>query len=201
MFQFILLSLFLNFPSLPQEELSYSSLKEKEVEFVGVNFSKAKFIGTSHFTSGKVLVNDHIPYWNDYILNQYHKNNINDALDLEEIINRNSICGNSFKKIDPYALITDDPYRLRSDQVQECIDELDYTKVDKLGICFVVESFDFNNQTMTIWFTLVDMQKNQVFFQKKLVTAVSKGSGRDLWANGITKFINKTLTNSCKSWS
>lgn len=187
---------------LPQEkDLSYNAIFENDVEYMGLNFSKAKFIGTSHFTSGKILQEGYMSYWNDWVTNHYHKNNINNALNIDEMINRNSICGNSYEKIDPYSLITDDPYRLRTDQVQECIDELDYDRKNKIGICFVVESFNFNTQTMTIWFTLVDMNKNQVFFQKKLVTSVGKGKDRDLWANGITKFISKTLSNASKSWS
>lgn len=201
MIQFLFIPLFLCFTSLAQEsEYTYSSIFEKEVEFMGLNFSKAKFIGTTHFTSGKILTEGYMNYWNDYVTNHYHKNNINNALGIDEMINRNSICSNSYKKIDSYALITDDPYRLRSDQVQECIDELEYDPVKKIGICFVIESFNFNAQTMTVWFTLVDMKANQVFFQKKLTTSVSKGKDRDLWANGITKFINKTLNNSSKSW-
>ncbi|MEZ4936152.1 MAG: hypothetical protein R2799_01010 [Crocinitomicaceae bacterium] len=182
------------------EELNYHSLHEKEVEYMGINFSKAKFIGTSHFTSGKILTEGYMSYWNDHVTNHYHQNNLNNALDIKEMINRNSICGNSYAKIDPYSLITDDPYRLRTDQIQECIDDLEYQHQNKVGICLVVESFNFNTQTITIWFTLVDMNKNQVFFQKKLITAVGKGKDRDLWANGISKFISKTLANAAKSW-
>ncbi|MCB0477327.1 MAG: hypothetical protein KDC84_04145 [Crocinitomicaceae bacterium] len=198
----IFISFFLIFGGTPQDEdvLGFNSLYEKDVEYLGLNFSKAKFIGTSHFTSGKILQEGYMNFWNDFVTNHYHKNNINNALNIDEMINHNSICGESYKKIDPYSLITDDPYKLRTDQIQECMDELEYNSCNKIGICFVVESFNFNAQTLTMWFTLVDMNKNQVFFQKKLITAVGKGKDRDLWANGITKYISKTLANSSKSW-
>jgi hypothetical protein len=198
--KFLSIVFFVSFLLPQEEELGFNSLYEKEVEFMGLNFSKAKFIGSSHFTNRNTLKEEYFEYWNEYMTNHYHKNNLNNALNLDQMVNRNSICKNSYEKIDKYALITDDPYRLRTDQVQECLDELDYDKVDKIGICFVVESFDYSNQIMTIWFTLVDMNNNQLIFQKKLLSEVRKGSGRDLWANGISTFINKTLAQAHKSW-
>lgn len=178
----------------------FSKIYEKDVEFMGVNFSKAKFIGSSHFTSGKLIRDDYMSFWNSNITNHYHKNNINNALDLDYMTNRSSICQKSYEKIDPYSLITDDTYRLRTDQVQECIDELEYDKVDKIGVCFVVESFDATAKIINIWFTLVDMNKNQIIFQKKLSAVARKGNGKMMWASGISNFINKTLKANVKSW-
>lgn len=167
---------------------------------MGFNFSKPKFTGTSYFTSRKAINKGYLHIWNDHIIVHYRKNNLNNALDLDEMINRNLICGISYDKIDGYALITDDNYRLRTAQIQENVDILEYDKVDKIGIYFVVGSFDFNSQTMKVWFTLIDMNANQFFFQRKNTTAVSKGRGYELWSNGISKYVNKTLLNASKSW-
>lgn len=183
-----------------QEKTGFHSLYEKEAEYMGINFSKAKFIGSDYFTSGKQLQSEYFSYWNEAVTNHYHNFNLNNALDIDHIINRNSICGNSYSKIDAYSLITDDPYHLRSDQVQECIDELQYEKKDKIGVCLVVESFDYTNELVNIWFTLVDMNNNQIVFQRRLTSFAKKGSGKEFWSNGISNYINNSLANAVKGW-
>lgn len=185
---------------LPQKDESFSRIYKKEVEYMGLNFSKARFIGSQHFISERLIKNEYLDYWNEYVIQNYSRNNLNNLLDLEEIINRNSICHKSYQYIDESNLVINRNHRIRQDEVQECIDELEYESKDKIGICFVVESFDFFKESVSIWFTLVNMKNNRVIFQRKLSTSVRRGDVKQMWARGITTYIMKSLAPSIKAW-
>jgi len=178
--------------------------KEKKVYWLGIDFTAAKMIGPMAEAFGafdkseQSLRVKYFPGWNNLVLDEARKFNLNKALraativyDIQMITDLNASDTAKIKE----QIVLSDPVSL-----QAHVKKYKYNRDSGLATVFIVDSFNKLEGKAIIYFVLFRAQDKQILLQQKITSHPSGLSMRNYWGNAIYSAIKKIQYNWYKRW-
>lgn len=175
-----------------------TSIKDKSVTFFGLDFSKCRMIGSDGFSNPADIVNRIFGEWNNLIVNEKTKYDVEFAFNKTEVKYSFDIVSRRNLSVNPGELVTNNTYSFDDKTVASVIKS--YAVKEKgLGIVLVVEKFDKTEELATVFVTYFDMGSKKVLLSER-VSAKPVGFGfRNYWAGAIAKIL-KDCHNKTPGW-
>lgn len=185
-------------------DLFYSD--EVKVTWLGIDYSNAKLIGDfSQFSeaggkSSTQMVNTYYPSWNNLVLRERDKYNIqgmlragNYATDVEMIMNINR--ETKVKEVEAYA----NPNYSKEDIIK-IVKNYKVKEKEGIGIVFITEYLNKNLEEACYHFVAFNKENNKILVQKRII-GKPRGIGlRNYWAGSIYDVIKQINQIYYKSW-
>jgi hypothetical protein len=162
----------------------------KEATWYGLDFSKVKLIGSEGFTDALKIKNVFFPSWNNLIINEpakynlqlmFHKDTV--FFDLSVIDKRNKL-----------------PYALDKNTIAEIIKEYNSKEKEGLGIVFIMESLDKPKRIATMWVTFFDIASKTVLLTEKMSGKPGGAGFRNYWARTYYNVMAKIKKTEYLKW-
>ena len=189
----LMLALVLCFNSFAYAQAPEKVLSEKSIVWFGLDFSKIKLINSD--ADPDKVINRFFKSWNNLIIKEQKKYNIKKAfrknsmkVDLETVKKRN-------KLPDPDALIVYDEYKLKEADIKAVIKKYGSSHEKGMGLVFIMESFDKEEEEGCMWITFFDIATKNVLFTQRMC-GESGGIGfRNYWARTIYNVLKEAENN------
>jgi hypothetical protein len=175
----------------------------KEITWMGLDFSMIKLIGPEGFTNPIDIVNNQFWAMNNLILNEPDKYDIKKyffkqsvAIDLSTIRERNTIP-------DPNEIVlpSGSSYSINVSHVQDAISQYNPEEFEGIGLVFIMETFNKDLETGTMWVTFFDIGSREVLLTDRMSGKAGGFGFRNYWAKtfyNVMKEVEKSRYNSWK---
>lgn len=171
---------------------------DKAFTFYGLDFSKSKMIGSEGFSNPYDVVEKYFRSINELIRNEAEKYNIRAALNKDQIEYDYSIVEKNNAAVSPSELVINTSHSVSDNDVVSLIKGYK-TKDSKLGVVFVVESFDKTAERANIIVTYFDPSTKQVLLTQRLNGKPGGFGFRNYWAGAIANILKEAKKQS-KKW-
>ena len=181
------------------------SAPEIPITFLGIDFSNAKYFGNLGIVTNTDLASM-LKSINYIIPNEYDKYNIAKALKKEKVPLILQLTDNLNKNItdaDFVSYNTGDKNitLLKEDEINKIVYKYDLSKYDKgIGLVFIVDNMDKNNDQATVWVTFIDINSNAVILTEKLSGKAGGFGFRSFWAHPFADIIGDIKSKQFKKW-
>jgi len=176
---------------LQAQSIGHSKIKSaNKIVWLGVDLSAVQCVGRAGFTDADDIVGNKFASWNELFIAEHDKYNVSEALkketfhyDLESVDNQNqkaSADGLIVAKAEPFdeAMITSMVNNYSSTEYP-----------DELGLVFIVESLNKNEQLATVHVTVFNLGTKEIVKSVKY-TGEPRGFGfRNYWAGAFNDVI------------
>ena len=166
----------------------------------GLDFSALQCVGREGFPDAKDVVNSKVPAWNDLMIAEHEKFNINSFFQKKEFHYDLTSVEKQNTKLQSDALVVDKAIDFDRDQIAAMI--LNYSSEeynDGLGLVFIIEKFDKNENLANIHVTFFDIATKEIV-QVIKYTGAPRGFGlRNFWAGAIYNVMDQ-LGDDYKKW-
>ena len=155
----------------------------KEAIWYGLDFSKIHLIGTEGFSDVAKIKNVYFSSWNNLILNESAKYNLQLTFDKDEVPFDLSVVDKRNKLPEIDKLVIDfESYALDKSTIEEMIKEYDTKEKQGIGIVFIMESFNKPKRIGKMWVTFFDIASKTVLLTKKMSGKAGGAGFRNYWA-------------------
>jgi hypothetical protein len=157
-----------------------------EIVWLGIDFTRAKFIGPSGFNDVHSIINTQLHSMNDLFVREPQKYNFSKFLGktarykIDVVYQRNL-------KISPEGLIllSDPGNRFDQNTIQQVVDECQFPKDNLIGLMYIVETLDKNQQASFVWVTFIDLANGKVILTGKYAGRAGGFGFRNFWAGSF----------------
>jgi hypothetical protein len=174
-----------------------------KVTFFGYDFSQARFIGTEGFNDPYGIKNKYLPGLNDLIVSESEKFSIMESFKINPSNFDISVKHNKAvnEGVDVESIImTEGSHKLDKDALQGIVSGYDFGINEGIGITYIVESLNKNENKATLYIVFIDLSNNKIL-HAEYAEGKARGFGwRNFWAGAmysvkkeIDKDINKKL--------
>ena len=185
---FCLIVVFLFVCSFVKSQTTYKSVlneinKLDTVVWFGLDFSNANFVGA--FPERQDVTETYPGAWNSLVLSKswlYQYRDKSFVYDFSVIKKRN-------KGINPDNLFPIMVQGFSKEKIQKIIDEYNPEVKTGKGLVFIVEGFDKNIETASIWFTYFDIQTRKIIYTSKIIGKAGGVTMVNHWGNAILNII------------
>lgn len=178
-------------------------LAEKEVTWAGVDFSMAKFTRNGFNYSTEIL-QEFIYEWNKLILTDQKKYNIRMAFrkpmmqyDLALISKRNKSVKAQQILVDHLTL----RHQFSEDSVMEYVASLKMPNLTAFSLMVVVESFDQDSKTASLWLVLLNSETQNVVLCEKFLKSPAGLGVKSFWGRVFYNLFFDIQKNSFLRWT
>ncbi len=155
--------------------------KSKKATWYGLDFSKVRLIGSEGFQNPQNIKNSFFASWNDLILYESEKYDLEKIFRKDEVNIDLSIVKERNKLPDANKLIiNDEDYALDKAIIEEVIRK--YNSNEGIGIVFIMESFNKLGNLGTMWVTFFDGASKTVLLTEKMSGKTGGIGLRNFWA-------------------
>jgi len=188
---------FLNFESYAQD--IGRVISTPEFHWYGLDFSNAKMIGSVGFTNPDAIVNKYIHKgWNAVLEAEAAKFDPGKPLG-KKAIHYFDVCNNRNAKVTEDGLIIDEDYNLLPKDIQSIINEYPKISDGGMGLVYIIESFNKNDEKGYIWMTFFDEKTGEILLSER-VSGAAKGFGfRNYWLGPVYE-VMKLSKKQYKNW-
>ncbi len=182
--------------------------KETSVLYLGIDFTLTRLIRET-FVDGIEMRDRYFPGINDLVINEPSKFDLQKAFKKNKINNNLSIVTKRNKKVNAGDIIskdTSDFKRLKEEDINKLVSEIDFEQKKGIGLLFIVEGMEKGEKKgddsyASVWVTFVDMGANKVLMTERTIGITSGGfSFRNYWANSIYELIDYIHKKKYKKW-
>lgn len=177
-------------------------LAEKEITWLGVDFSKAKFTKNG-FDYPTDVLQHYIHEWNKLIISDQKKYNIRMALrkpmmqyDLALVSKQNKTVKSQQVLVDHLTLKN----QYDEEEVMQHISSLEIPKHTKYALMLVVESFDQDSKTATLWLALLNSESEKIVLCEKFLKSPAGMGIKNYWARVFYNLFFDIQKNSFLRW-
>ncbi|MBW6459751.1 MAG: hypothetical protein K0B08_04185 [Bacteroidales bacterium] len=174
-----------------------------EITWFGLDFTHIKLIGPEGFTNPAQIqdiyfreINNLFKYEPDkYDLRKtFSKKVVN--IDLEMMHARN-------RDIDPYQLVLESGavYNFDKETVAELIADYDLEDMEGIGLVFVMESFNKDQDMGYMWVTFFDVGTREIILTDKMRGKAGGFGWRNYWAKSVYNVLLEIQKTRYKTWS
>lgn len=184
------------------EDLFIDFLKVKEILWTGINFSRAKFT-CNGFNFSQEIMQHYLNDWNMLILNDQKKYDIRMSFrkpimqyDLSAVtkINKNiKIVRMLTQHIDIKDIISED-------EIKEYYLYQSFPQNVKYSLALLVESFDTDTKTASIWVVIVENTTSQVVLCEKFLKKPGGFGTRNYWARTFYNLLFDVKSQAFMRW-
>ena len=180
-----------------------------EIVWFGLDFSKAKMIGQfdqgggAMPATGSEIKAKYVPGWNGVILNEPEKYDLKKTFRKTSVFKDLSVVEKSNAKIDPDNILTYNDYKF--DNAETTIEGIisGYSNGEKsegIGVVFIVEYFNKEQQTASIYVTFFDIATKKVLFREHMYGKAGGIGLRNFWAKTIFNILKQIDESTYKMW-
>lgn len=166
------------------EELFTDFLATKEILWLGIDFSQAKFTRKGFDLSNEVL-RIYFHEWNMLIISDQKKYDIRVSFRKPIMSYDLSMVTKSNKTIKPNHILCENiniNNTLDENYIQQYLQKLQYPKIHKYALLFIVESFDNHSKTGSVWVAIVNTELNTPVLFEKFIKVPSGFGTKNYWA-------------------
>lgn len=199
------LSIFLISGSLQAQSMQ-DVFKDKQMTWYGLDFSQAKFIGAFTNTGPKdsksptVLRDIYFEGWNYVIVNEKKKYNLQFFFDKNVVKYDLSKVRAINSSVDTATMMATSVVPFTGKQIQQAV--LNYRNKDTsgLGLVFIIESFDRNQDLGTMHAAFFDIATGIVLFTKKVKSTPDGMGVRNYWIRTVYNSM-EAMHKNWKTWA
>jgi hypothetical protein len=179
----------------------------KQLTWYGLDFSLAKFVGEFNMISAAnpkdatqvrdVLMDD----WNDIIVREKTKYDLRKFYKKDEVLTNLAPVQTLNDKIDTDIIMAQNaPAALEEEKIQAALKKYGSASQGGIGLVFVVESFNKDEELGTIHITFFDTKSNKILLIKRLQTKPGGFGLRNYWVRTAYEAMNESSKN-WKKWA
>lgn len=170
--------------------------------FMGYDLSQARFIGTEGFTDPAAIKDKFISAWNNTFIAEYEKFSLQQSFKLTNDKYETNVDNNQDinSKINVHERITNSPYSITEDDVKKAVSQYHSKEKDAIGLSYVVESFNKQQEKAVIWVTFVDLSNNKVLYTEKMDAKAGGFGLKNYWVACATKIKKEIESSKYKQW-
>jgi hypothetical protein len=178
-----------------------------EVVWYGLDFTKAKFVGQFDQgfgalpATGMDMKNKWIPQWNSLIAKEPQNFKIKDAIRKDNIYYDLAPLNELNSKIDVDKAMSFNAGKIEASEIDGMVKN--YGTGDKksgIGLAFIVENFDKNMETASVYVTFFDIASKKVLMTEKMSGKAMGVGMRNYWAGAIKAILKQIDANEYKNW-
>ena len=174
--------------------------QEKQFTWYGVDFRLAKFIGSSIFSDPAVIQKEYLAKWNDIILVERKKYDIQGALKIKNYGYKIQWMTNMNKEVDVAANIQSDSYAISKEKIETHVKSYDGVEGEGVGIVFIVESLNKLEQAGFMWVTFFDEKTKEIIYTERMSGAAQGFGIRNYWAGTFYNVVKEIKDKRQKKW-
>jgi len=157
-----------------------------EVVWLGIDFTQVKLIGPSGFSNVPNIVNTQVHSINDLFVKEPNKYNFPKFLGKTARYKLDIVYERNMKiPVDGLVLVSDPGGRVNEEVVQKVVDECQFPKDNLIGMMFVAEALDKNQQAAFAWVTFIDLNTGKVIYTSKYAGTAGGFGFRNYWARSF----------------
>lgn len=177
-----------------------------EITWLGIDYSQVKLIGDfSQFAgAGEVsppsLKTKYFPAWNNLVLNERTKYDIQGALrkeniqyDISEVTAKNTAA-----KLEDMEALNSPNYTQQ--QIQELVNSYSFAGKTGMGILFFAECLNKSSEEAYFHVAIINLSTKQIFIHERMRAEPSGIGLRNYWAGSVYEVIKSIEKNKYKSW-
>ena len=174
--------------------------KSTEITWYGLDFSNIRLIGSEGFTDPYAIKNQFFNSWNSIVISEpdkydlkefFKKSNVEDDLDL--VTERN-------KLPDENTLVINEAYSFDENKVKEILSNYNSGGKEGVGLVFIMESFNKNEEVGYMWVTFFDMSNGNVLLTKHMSGKAGGFGLRNYWAKSYYNVLKNIGKKGWKAW-
>ena len=177
-----------------------------QITWLGIDFSHVKLIGEfSQFSevgkTGTSVIRDKYFYgWNNLILNEYSKYNIEEMIRKENVNLKISAINKINENTSIEDLESDNPPNYSKEEISLFIKKYDFEEKDGIGLLLVADYLDKTKEEAKYHFVAINLSNNELLLCESL-TSIPGGFGlRNYWAKTYYEVIISIRDYKYKSW-
>ena len=161
-----------------------------ELVWYGIDYTLVQFIGTSdQFADLPKIQNYYFRSWNEIILNESSKYDLNTAFSVSTISYNmeNSILRSEQRDMD--GIVQSSDYSIDEDQVKLVVEANVDPSVDGVGAMFVMETLNKTAAISTMWLAVFKVSTGEVLYTRRYSGAVGGFGFRNYYAKSLHNVI------------
>lgn len=191
----VILFLILNISCFYLYSQNPSDICGNKMVWFGLDFSKAVFVGSSGFTNPIEIKNKFFPAWNDVIIIEKEKFNLEKFFRKTDVTYDLSTIEERNKMPDPDKMVTYNNNELKESDISAIISEYKTNEKEGLGLVLIVENFNKLENKAYVFVTFFDIPTKKVLLTKRLTGKPVGIALRNYWTGAIYN-IFKQIDNS-----
>lgn len=192
--------LVLFFVPVAQSQDAAMIFKTHECTWFGLDFSKVKLIGSEGFSDPFEIKDRYFEAWNQLFVSEPDKYDLGEAFMKDEVDFNLDVVEERNAMPKASELVMEGDYTLGEDDVQQMISEYNTGGKDGLGVVFIMETFNKNEQEGTMWVTFFDMNSREVLLTKRMKGKAGGFGLRNYWAKSYYNVLKDIMKKKYKEW-
>lgn len=174
--------------------------KVNNITWYGLDFSNIKLIGSEGFTDPDAIKNQFFYSWNNLIITETDKYDLAGFFHKSSVENDLSIVKERNMLPDPDELVINTDYSFGEDEVKKIISEYDITGKEGIGLVFIMESFNKNEELGYMWVSFFDIETKEVLLSNKMSGKPGGFGIRNYWAKSFYNVMKSIGKKKWKAW-
>jgi hypothetical protein len=178
-------------------------IKETPITYLGIDFSRARLLDIGNPDDIRNRLYGSI---NQLVLDEPKKFDIAGAFRKSFVENYITPVNENNLKADAGKILSTnqaDFNRLRQNDIEEIVDELNISRKTSVGVLFVMEAMRKTDKKgdAAIWVVFIDMREKKILVTERLEVKAAGGFGfRNFWASTIKDLIDEIDSHKYKDW-
>jgi len=204
--QFLVLFVFLSFQGFTQTAKDIFTVNDYEFTWLGIDYSQVKLIGDFSQISGvrevspSSLKSKYFPAWNNLVINERFKYNIEGALrktnlqyDISEVTVKNAEA-----RLEEMEVYNNPNYN--QEKIQEIVNGYSFAGKKGVGILFVAECMNKAAEEAYYHVVLINVTTKEILIYERMRGKPAGIGLRNYWAGSIYSVIRTIENNRYKMW-
>lgn len=176
---------------------------EVEITWLGIDLTKSKLIGDRERYGSESDMRRLADGWNDLFLKEPEKFNVARAVGRKQVKNAIEVTKEHNQQLEILSHYTDNKDEfghMKLSDVDEVLNEYDFSGLSGIGLMFIVESFSKPNGKASVWVTFINLETKEVLLTEKLMGTPGGAGLRNYWANACHDILEKMRAKDFPRW-
>ncbi len=184
----------------PQEYFSKDVFVQRTMVFAGLDFTRTKFVGNDLEDVAEIK-DKYFREWNDVLNEEKQKFNISGFFHKSNVIYdfASSFSRNEWRSTRNMHSNYQAPTFSRS-SIQNLLYNVSLNSKHGIGLILIVESFDKDRGTASVWVTLFDLASKKILIADRMSGAPGGNGMRNYWINAIYDILVQVDRGRYQSW-
>ena len=189
-----------NTDNVQQDYYPSDFFKLKEIVYAGLDFTMTQFRGRD-FEKPSEIKSEYFKSWNDVVVDETRKYDIPRFFDKREVVYdvSNTMARNSYRSTSSM-LTTRKPSHFSLSSVQKELYNVSLKKSKGIGLLFVIEYFDNEENETSMWVTLFDISSKKILIAERLSGKPDGHGVRNYWVNSVYDVMEQVNDRCFSQW-
>lgn len=165
--------------------------KAREMVYAGLDFTCTKFRGRD-FEKPYEIKSEYFKSWNDVVVDEPRKYDISRYFNKRDVIYdiSNTTLRNSYRSTSSM-FTRGRPLHISMSAVQKVLYNVSLKRSKGIGLLFVVEYFDNDENEASMWVTIFDIASRKILIAERMTGEPSGTGVRNYWVNSVFNVMEK----------